>query len=744
MRGRVPARILTQLRYCTEPVRCLRIAGLFLISVCLFSCNNSQKTVDLFSQLNFSERKPDTEVLLFAAPKASERLSFWSEPERQTGGRLRWTSSATPRISWNLSLPKPAFLHLRFRAVDAFPLELYAGENLIGHLSVSPKIDKAALRLPEKTTQLQLRLPLDKKLGVYSAIITPSESVAEFRKPNEFPVPENLRVKGKLRKAMFCETGGSLSFFETISPDTMLEFGYYFVPSQSDRENELATFSVHITGTDETERKIFEKDVHQKTLQNVRIPLAFAKPGIYKLEFRLERNIAFGSAKTAWIEPRLHTTSVIRKLPRANAALQKSLKDSNVVLIVLDAAAQKHFGCYGYKRDTTPVVDGLAAQGVQFLRAYTNAVYTLASTTTLLTGQVPQHHGILTHRNKLPGGAVTLPETMQRAGYETAVFLANGNASSSFGLTQGFETVREVFRDTEYTGRGEELTHAFSKWLEEHYTGKFFVYLHYREPHDPFKPPEEWIRKFANPSYRGKLDQIFDQTRIHALSSELLEEDRDHVRNLYDANLAYADWQVGEVLKSLRSVGVEDRTIVIVTADHGEAFWEHGYLGHNGQLYEESTRIPLLVKFPGKVGISTRKLSFPVQSADLFASLIDLLAMSERGIHTNGTSFAPYLKGGNPAAPKIVIHSTSRFVTALLLDDYKYIRNEKGKDELYNLHKDPFEKENLIDREVVRAGYLRKVLLMELDSKKRTHQKTDTPQLDEAVRENLKALGYVE
>ncbi|MCI0415233.1 sulfatase [bacterium] len=717
--------------------------ALFLILAFSLSCN-SRKTVDLLTQIQFSERKPDTEVLLFATPKASELLSSWSEPQKQSGGRLRWTTSATPQISWNLSVPDPSFLHLRLRAMETFPVEVYAGNTLISRFTVTQSTVKDVIPLPEETTQVQLKLPPDKTLGAHSAIITRSRSVAEFRKPKEFPVIENLRVKGKVRKALFCETGGSINFFETISPDTVLEFGYYFVPFQAGSENEHANFSIYMTAENGLELKIFEKDVHQEVLRNIRIPLDFVKPAIYKLEFRLARNTAFGSTKTAWIEPRLHTTSGIRKLPNGATELRKSLKDSNIVLIVLDAAAQKHFGCYGYKRNTTPVIDGLAAQGVQFLRAYTNAVYTLASTTTLLTGQVPQRHGILTHQNKLPANAFTLPETMQRSGYETAVFLANGNASGSFGMTQGFKTVREVFRDKGYTGRGEEITRAFSNWLGKHNNRKFFAYLHYREPHDPYKPPEEWIRKFASSSYTGKIVNIFDQLRIRAASSAFSEADRDHVRALYDANLAYADSQVAEVLRSLQSLRIDHRTIVVVTSDHGEAFWEHGFLGHNRQVYEESARIPLVIKFPNNAGLSNRKVNFPVQTADLYVSLVDILGLSNRGIQTNGNSFVPYLKKGVPAAPKIVVHSSSKLLTALVLDDYKYVRNEKYRDELYNLRKDPFEQDNLINRELVRAGYLRKVLLMELDSKKAKPQKMETPQLDEAVRENLKALGYVE
>ncbi len=715
------------------------VAGLILF--CL-GCN-SQETVDLLSHLNAAEKKPDTEVILFGTSKASSLLTSWSESKRQKGGAIRWTTSDRARISWKLSLPDPGFLHLHLQSADSFPLEVYASDKMISRVAIAQDTTEQVLPLPPKTSEVELRLPPGRVLGGRSAVITTSPSVAEFRKPEAFPLLENIRTKGKLRKAMFYETGGAVGFFEKISPESVLNFGYYFAPSHP-KANEFAIFSVHLTGTNGFRKKIFEKRVEKEMSQTKRIPMNSCIPasGVYKLEFRIARNVAFGNSKTAWIEPRIHTTRGLPETHDQTGALHQSLKDINVVLIVLDAASTKHFGCYGYYRATTPVVDNLAKQGVQFQRAYTNAVYTLASTATLFTGQLPNRHGILTHRHKLPEAVLTLPETMQQYGYETATFLANGNASGSFGLTQGFRTVREVFRDVDYTGRGEEITQSFAEWLAKHHQQKFFAYLHYREPHDPYKPPDEWIDRFVDPSYSGKIGRSFDRRTYDPNSPDLSEADRRHIQDLYDANLAYADSQVGEVLRALRNLRLEDQTMIAVTSDHGEAFWEHDFQGHNRQLYEESTRVPLVIKFPKNAGLANRKINFPVQTADFYPTLVDLLGISRQGLSLDGRSFLPYLMDASSHPQFVVTHSTRPSVTAIVQDRYKYIRNSKQSDELYNLKNDPLEKQNLIEKEPVQAGYLGKLLLMQLESKK--PRSIESPNLDEATLENLKALGYVD
>ena len=144
-------------------------------------------------------------------------------------------------------------------------------------------------------------------------------------------------------------------------------------------------------------------------------------------------------------------------------ALRKANRDANVIILLLDAASAGHFGTYGYFRNTTPVTDQLAREGVQFNSAYTQAVYTLASTASLMSGMYPFHHRVLYLKDRLPSDVFTIAEAFRDGGYQTGTFVANGNASTTFGMTQGFQKIREVFRDKNYTGWGQDVTNSFTK-----------------------------------------------------------------------------------------------------------------------------------------------------------------------------------------------------------------------------------------------------------------------------------------
>ncbi|MGH9858241.1 MAG: sulfatase-like hydrolase/transferase, partial [Acidobacteriota bacterium] len=468
---------------------------LFLLSV---SCR-TERSIDLTALVPFAETNPDTEVLLFATPKAQNFLVSWSEPKRQSGGRYRWSETDHPSFSWNLALPAPAFLHLRAAASESFPMEVHFGNGSSQHW-LDRNSSVQVIPLANQATSVEFRIPGSAKLGVHSAVISRSRQVVEFRKPGAFPSVEPFRWRGKKRNALFCETGGTITFYERITPETVLELGYYFKPSNK-IASDSARFSVYLRGSGRPgEEPIFQQRVGQQVYERIRIPLRSAVANIensepYQFEFRIERETAFGDGKTAWIEPKLHRAAGPSVKPKraASASIRKSMAGTNILLIILDAASVRRFGCYGYGRGTTPEIDQFSKEGVLFQRGYTNAVYTLASSATTLTGQLPFRHGVLNHRNRLPARAVTLPEKLQSAGYDTAAFLANGNVSTSFGLTQGFRTLREVFRDRNYIGRAEDITATFSEWLKSREDRPFFAYLHYREPHDPYQPPLEWV-----------------------------------------------------------------------------------------------------------------------------------------------------------------------------------------------------------------------------------------------------------
>ena len=717
----------------------------WLAAICfLFGCGQ-EKPRRLIPLIPFAEAVPDTEVLLFGGARAQNFLASWSEPRKQSGGRYRWSIGARPSISWNQQITADAYLHLRVTTPQFIPATVQFSEfSSPVNLNLDPSVSVQTISIPVHAKRAEFQLPPATTFGIHSAVITASRRVAEFRRIKEFPSVETLRVQGKNRTALVCETGGSISFYEMITPETVLEFGYYFSPS-AETPDDSAGFSVVLTGPNLKQRSIFKYSAQNQTYGtrsiSLRSYLNSSKPEPHKIEFKIARDTAFGNGKTAWIEPRLYHSADEPKI--TTSPLHAAFRNANVVLIILDAASFRRFGCYGYGRNTTPAIDAFAREGTQFYRSYTNAVYTLASSATTFTGLLPFRHGVLQHRNRLPKSAVTLPETLRKSGYETAAFLANGNVSSNFGLTQGFEVVREIFRDKNYVGRANDITKTFTEWFASRTNRKFFAYLHYREPHDPYQPPGEWVQKFIDPAYSGPVLKNFkDKKPIEKNLPGLTADDRKFISALYDANLAYGDSEVAKALRLLKESDVYDDTIVIITSDHGEAFWEHGYQGHNLQLYEESARVPMIVRFPRKAFHG--KIHFPVQHADLYATIVDLLGLSHRGLQTDGMSFASSLEHGQAAARPILLQSTKRNRNALVSGNYKYIRNEDGKDELYDLSKDPDEKTNSIKTDAVRAGYLRQMLLKMLGSDVTEKNKPEEAHLDEAARENLKALGYLD
>ena len=288
----------------------------------------------------------------------------------------------------------------------------------------------------------------------------------------------------------------------------------------------------------------------------------------------------------------------------------------HLVLIVLDALHAGHVSHLGYTRETTPNLDRLAAEGVTFTQVLAPAPYTLASIPSILTGRLPDSHGLTQKANgKLSAEEVTLAEILKADGYTTLGAVASANGSSAFGLDQGFERFIEVFQGE---GRPDQITvqregsalHVPSAdeflpimvdWLAE-VRGKtpHFFYLHVLEPHTPYTPPEDFRSRFIDPGYSGPFKSGDGEILVETVRGEA-EADEEGIRatiDLYDANLAWADHVLGLLLDEIKKFGLYDDALIIVTSDHGEAFWQHGLWGHNNQLYEEMLRVPLVVKFP--------------------------------------------------------------------------------------------------------------------------------------------------
>jgi arylsulfatase A-like enzyme len=441
-----------------------------------------------------------------------------------------------------------------------------------------------------------------------------------------------------------------------------------------------------------------------------------------------------------------HLEMVAAQAPPASAApaadaLRRGLAGTNVVMVVLDAARPSHFGCYGYAHDTTPAVDRLAREGVVFERAYTPAVFTLSAMASVWTSRFPdEHHRGAAHDDGLPAGSRTLAELLGARGIRTAGFVGNGMAGRGFGLDRGFG-------EFAYVGfRAADFRAAIEPWLARAGRDRFLLYLHYREPHTPLDPPPPFDRRFgpAEPLPPDELDRWLDAVNRRQHTPTAAELAR--YRQLYDGNLAVADRELSWLRERLEAAGVWDRTLVIVTADHGEALHEHGFIGHNQQLYEESVRVPLVVRFPpgGPRGLRVRT---PVDLLDLAPTVADAFGLGGAAVSCfRGRSLVDVVAGGPGRGDLLARSAGPRPLYALMDGTAKYVFNSRyGMEELYDLSRDPEEQRNLAATDPLRASVYRQrlfKLLLELPGRW-----TGEParwRMAPEQREALRTLGYVD
>ncbi|HUU53611.1 MAG TPA: sulfatase [Armatimonadota bacterium] len=272
-----------------------------------------------------------------------------------------------------------------------------------------------------------------------------------------------------------------------------------------------------------------------------------------------------------------------------------STRQPDVFIYVIDALRPDHLGCYGYERGTSPAIDAFAAGATQYMEALTPTTWTRPSVATLLTGLYPSVHGAMHNSDGLAEWPVLLPEVLQEAGYGTLCVTANPHIDEAFGFKQGYE--RFVMRRAGTAGwvRSQAESFLAGRGGEE----PVFMYLHTMEPHDPYRPRPESRRRFDR-GIGGECDgSVEGLTAAGRVNPKLSAENIAHLVDLYDAEVFDADRGFAEFVQMLKRSGRLDNALVILTADHGEAFGEHDTMSHGRNLNVEEMHVPLIVRFPG-------------------------------------------------------------------------------------------------------------------------------------------------
>lgn len=292
----------------------------------------------------------------------------------------------------------------------------------------------------------------------------------------------------------------------------------------------------------------------------------------------------------------------------AAACAPERRQRSDVFLIVLDTTRADRLGVYGNPRPVSPEIDRFAAESVRYTRAWSTASWTLPAHASLLTGLYPAAHGAMIRPEHdgdslgdnppyLADAALTLAELLGEAGYRTGAFAGAGWLDPQFGLLQGYEV-----QDAQNFRRmgADEITDRAIAWLETVAPGEpVHLLVNYFDPHDPYSPPPGFDRF---PGARGPLPKAaVDAAGATTLSTEA----RNALLARYDGEILFMDHHLGRLFQALRALGRYESSLILVTADHGELFGEHGAQGHGAWLWEEVLRVPLLVRFPGGRGGGT-------------------------------------------------------------------------------------------------------------------------------------------
>ncbi len=486
---------------------------------------------------------------------------------------------------------------------------------------------------------------------------------------------------------------------------------------------------------------------------------SFARPGSARLAIGLDawegiaglrfRAVGDGGGLVRWIDAALRAPGSDAEGGDAAVPPPDGLAGRDLVVVLLDAARADALGCYGGEA-ATPALDALAAAGTRFVRALTPAPWTLPAVAALLTGLDADTLAVEGWAAALPASVPTLAERLAAAGYDTVVWSQHPLYLNHRSLGRGFARRAVTPRDEPFT-----LPSATELFAAPRPT---FAWIHLLPPHAPYEPPPPF-RGSRSGSYPRDLDVspgFLQRSRARRGRAALEPEAVRYAKDRYLESVAWADAMVGELVATLAAAGRFEEAILVVLADHGEAFFEHGAFLHTTDLYDEFVRVPWIVRWPRGVAGFAPEVRGTVGTVALAPTLLAALAEDTAGHPAAERSLLPTVFAGR--APARPVYMTTRGVNraeanerrrlALELDGWKAIYDPRGdRVEMYRPATDPGEQHDLAGERPLLAAWLRQELLLRFTAHRAAARAlgagASTGTLDAEARERLRALGYL-
>jgi arylsulfatase A-like enzyme len=436
---------------------------------------------------------------------------------------------------------------------------------------------------------------------------------------------------------------------------------------------------------------------------------------------------------------------------KSNNSTYKSLDNYNVLLIIVDTLGAKYTSIYNNELDTTPNLKKLGEQSIVFENAYSSSSWTKPSLASAFTSLYPSQHKANKLYVALDQSFETLAERMKERGYNTVGYVSHTMLSKTNGFTQGFDEyqISKMHRHPHFSIASDQVTDMAIKWLNEKSDSKFFMMLHYFDPHYSYLHHPQFD---YSSWYKGNVKAGENFRKLRDNSKNYSKDDIKYITDLYKEEIKFTDYHIGKLLEEVQKKNLDKNTLIIFMADHGEEFLEHKSMGHSHTLYNELTKVPFFFKLPNNS--TGKRVVSPVSTIDLMPTIEGLFSNPNPRPYWQGVSHSQVLINNRDVINRPIISELSydsprtppAHKVSVVVDDDKLIYDKISKDlELYNLYKDPNELNKTNDAEKINTlnKHIKDFLeLVEKPVDQSLKPAEETKRSDEEIKQ-LKSLGYL-
>ncbi|RLE00696.1 MAG: hypothetical protein DRJ11_11240 [Candidatus Aminicenantes bacterium] len=584
---------------------------------------------------------------------------------------------------------------------------------------------------------------------------------------------KSSRAFSEMVTVIFAPPNSEYSFSLRLPHSTYLEFGYgvanqLLSESSSLEEEVLYKLTIEV---DNKEKVLFEDQLTinpQETSSYLnRKIINLTSYGGKKVRLRFITSRMSFSPDKETIKPGLLLSYWENPTLYKSTHLSSNNSSPNVILISLDTLRADHLSCYGYPRQTTPNLEKLCSEAVLFANVFSTTSWTLPAHVSLLTGLDNRHHLVSKKNPYIETNLITLADFLRNNGYKTIAITGGGLVSARFGFAKGFESYIEYKNSHKWKASARLLFADFSQWLNKNKCKKFFAFLHTYQTHEPYFSPEPFNSMFFEgkkmPWKKANMQKLLFSPNHPDEFKALTPEQRENIIALYDGEIRFTDEKlIKPLINLLKSLKIYENTMIIFTSDHGEEFFERRAWLHGHSLYNELIHVPLIIKFPN-MKYKNLRVTEVGRVTDIMPTILEVIGLDYNDNELDGKSLLSLLKGKKEDRISIsdleAIHYPPELPSriAVYQRPFKFIINNNfnlppehfqpappptAKFELYNIEKDPEEKQNIAQyhpklvRQFIRL--INKLYIEEMKKMIRP-QKKGRKELEKSMR----ALGYI-